>query len=96
MQRLTDHKWTSVVLQVLVLVEDVDNRCQQRVQESEDAHSHEVLGSRGEVAFQENNLFSVLSAQRSLKMHLLQSTRQKEQLVAVELTGEITGITEHV
>lgn len=88
--KLTDHKWTSVVLQVLVLVEDIDNRCQQRVQESKDTHSHEVLGSWGEVTFQENNLISVLFAQRSFKMHLLQSTKQKEQ-VYVEKRGKFVA-----
>ena len=40
---LTDHKWASVVLQVLVLVEDIDNGCQQRVQESKNTHDQEKL-----------------------------------------------------
>lgn len=70
-KNLTDHKWTSVVFQVLLLVEHVDDGCQQGVEESEDAHSHEELSGRGEVAVQEENFASLALTHHRPEMHLL-------------------------
>lgn len=43
--QLTDHVWASVVVQVLVLIEDVDDGGQQRVQERKNPHADKKLSS---------------------------------------------------
>ena len=67
----TDHQGASVVLSVFVLVEDVDDGGQQRVQEGKNTDGQIKLSWRGTIPFQEEGLLSILLTQGSLEMDLL-------------------------
>lgn len=72
---LTDHQGPSVVLQVFVLVENVHDSRQQRVQEGKNSYSQEKPRGRREITVQEENLIPLGLAERSLEMHFFQSRR---------------------